>query len=57
MFANNEIGTIEPIAELAQITKEHGALFHTDAVQAVGNIPIDVKELGVDLLSLTILKI
>ncbi len=36
MFANNEIGTIEPIAELAQITKEHGALFHTDAVQAVG---------------------
>lgn len=53
MFANNEIGTIEPIAELAQITKEHGALFHTDAVQAVGNIPIDVKELGVDLLSLS----
>lgn len=53
MFANNEIGTIEPIAELAKITKEHGALFHTDAVQAVGNIPIDVKQLGVDLLSMS----
>lgn len=53
MFANNEIGTIEPIAELAQITKEHGAFFHTDAVQAVGNIPIDVKQLNIDLLSLS----
>lgn len=53
MFANNEIGTIEPIAELAQITKEHGALFHTDAVQAVGNLPIDVKQLDIDLLSLS----
>ncbi|NLG87381.1 MAG: cysteine desulfurase NifS [Firmicutes bacterium] len=53
MFANNEIGTIEPIGQLAQIAKEHGVLFHTDAVQAVGNVPVDVKELGVDLLSLS----
>ena len=51
MMANNEIGTIEPIAELVKITHEHGALFHTDAVQAVGHIPIDVKKLGVDMLS------
>ena len=51
MAANNEIGTIEPIKELAQIAHSHGALFHTDAVQAVGHIPIDVKELGVDMLS------
>lgn len=51
MLANNEIGTIEPIAELAKIAHEHGALFHTDAVQAVGHIPIDVKALGVDMLS------
>ncbi|HHY35830.1 MAG TPA: cysteine desulfurase NifS [Firmicutes bacterium] len=53
MFANNEIGTIEPIAELARIAKSKGVIFHTDAVQAVGNIPIDVKELNVDLLSLS----
>lgn len=53
MYANNEVGTIEPIAELAKITHEAGALFHTDAVQAVGIIKIDVKELGVDLLSLS----
>lgn len=53
MFANNEIGTIEPIAELCRIAKEHGALFHTDAVQAVGHVPIDVKALGVDMLSLS----
>ena len=51
MFANNEIGTIEPVAELAKIAHEHGALFHTDAVQAVGHIPIDVKKLGIDMLS------
>ena len=51
MAANNEIGTIEPIKELAQIAHSHGALFHTDAVQAVGHIPIDVKELGVYMLS------
>ena len=53
MTANNEIGTILPIAEIAAIAHEHGALFHTDAVQAVGHIPVDVGELGVDLLSLS----
>ena len=51
MLANNEIGTIQPIKELAQIAHEHGTLFHTDAVQAVGHIEIDVKDLGVDFLS------
>ncbi len=53
MLANNEIGTIEPIQELAAIAHENGTLFHTDAVQAVGHIPVDVKALGVDLLSLS----
>lgn len=51
MFANNEIGTVEPIAELAEIAHQKGWLFHTDAVQAVGHIPINVKELGIDFLS------
>lgn len=51
MFANNEIGTIEPIADIAQLSHEHGCIFHTDAVQAVGHIPINVQELGVDMLS------
>ena len=51
MTANNEIGTIEPIKELAQIAHAHGALFHTDAVQAIGHISIDVENLGVDMLS------
>lgn len=51
MFANNEIGTIQPIKELAAIAHNHGAVFHTDAVQAVGHIKIDVRELGVDMLS------
>ena len=51
MMANNEIGTVEPIEELASIAHAHGALIHTDAVQAVGHIPIDVNALGVDLLS------
>lgn len=51
MFVNNEIGTIEPIKELAEIAHKHGAVFHTDAVQAVGHIHIDVKELGIDMLS------
>ena len=51
MLANNEIGTIEPIKELAAVAHAHSALFHTDAVQAVGHIPIDVNELGVDMLS------
>src|SRR5262249_56182747 len=53
MHANNEIGTIQPIAELATIAHEHGALMHTDAVQSVGKIPVDVRALGVDLLSLS----
>lgn len=52
MHANGEIGTIEPIKEIAKITKEKGILFHTDAVASAGNIPVDVKELGVDALSL-----
>lgn len=51
MFVNNEIGTVEPIKELAEIAHKHGAVFHTDAVQAVGHIHIDVKELGIDMLS------
>lgn len=53
MMANNEIGTIQPIKELSKISKKHGVIFHTDAVQAVGQIEIDVEELGVDLLSLS----
>jgi len=52
MFANNEIGTIQPIQEIGAIAKERGILFHTDAVQAIGNIPIDVEEMNIDLLSL-----
>ena len=51
MQANNEVGTIEPIAEIGKIAREAGVYFHTDAVQAVGRIPVDVNELGVDLLS------
>ena len=51
MFANNEIGTIEPIAELGQIAHEHGIIFHTDAVQAYTQIPIDVEKMHIDLLS------
>lgn len=51
MFANNEIGTIQPIKELCDVAHEHGALFHTDAVQAVGHLKIDVQELGMDMLS------
>ncbi len=53
MAANNEVGTIQPVKELAAIAHQAGALFHTDAVQAVGHIPVDVKEWGVDLLSLS----
>jgi cysteine desulfurase len=53
MHANNEIGTIQPIAELAAVARAHGALFHTDAVQSAGKIAVNVKALGVDLLSLS----
>jgi cysteine desulfurase len=52
MYANNEIGTINPIKEIAEICHQHGALFHTDAVQAAGYLPVDVTELGADLISL-----
>jgi cysteine desulfurase len=51
MYANNEIGTIQPIREIGEIAAEHGILFHTDAVQAYGQVPIDVKELHIDMLS------
>ena len=57
MIANNEVGTIQPIKEIAAIAKEHGILVHTDAVQALGNIPIDVKDLCVDMLSISAHKI
>ena len=53
MFANNEIGTIEPIREIGEIAKKHNIYFHTDAVQAVGNVKIDVNELNIDLLSMS----
>ena len=57
MFANNEVGTIQPIEEIAQIAKSHDIAFHTDAVQAVGNVPIDVKKMGIDMLSMSAHKI
>lgn len=57
MFANNEIGTIEPIKEACAIAKKHGILFHTDAVQAAGNIPVDVQDLDIDLMSMSSHKI
>ena len=52
MFVNNEIGTIQPIGEIAKVCREKGVLFHTDAVQAVGHLPVDVQALGVDMLSM-----
>ena len=57
MYANNEIGTIEPIEEIGKISKKHGILFHTDAVQAIGKVPIDVNKLNLDLLSISSHKI
>jgi cysteine desulfurase len=57
MTANNEIGTIEPIKEIGKIAKDHGIIFHTDAVQAFGKIPIDVNEMNIDLLSASAHKI
>jgi cysteine desulfurase len=57
MFANNEIGTVQPLAEIGKITRERGVLFHTDAVQGVGKLPLDVEAMNIDLLSLTAHKI
>ena len=57
MFVNNEIGTIQPIKEIGKVAKERGIYFHTDAVQALGNVSIDVKELGVDLMNFSSHKI
>lgn len=53
MFANNEIGTIQPIEQISQIAKKHNITFHTDAVQAVGNVQIDVEKMGIDMLSMS----
>ena len=55
MFANNEIGTMEPIKEIGAIAKKHDILFHTDAVQAFGHVPIDVQEMNIDMLSACLL--
>ena len=53
MYVNNEIGTVQPIKELAEIAHKHGVVFHTDAVQALGNVDCDVKNLDVDLMSMS----
>ena len=57
MAANNEIGTVQPIREIGRMCKKRGVLFHTDAVQAVGKVPVDVEDMGIDLLSLTAHKL
>ncbi|MDD6919863.1 MAG: cysteine desulfurase NifS [Eubacteriales bacterium] len=57
MFVNNEVGSIQPIEEIAKIAKKYGVVFHTDAVQALGNVPIDVKAMDIDLLSMSAHKI
>lgn len=57
MMVNNEIGTVQPIKEIGKIAKAHKIIFHTDAVQALGNIPIDVKDMGIDLMSMSSHKI
>ncbi len=57
MFANNEVGTIHPIEEIGRITRDRGVLFHTDAVQAIGKIPVDVEAMGIDLMSMTAHKL
>ena len=56
MFANNEIGTIQPIAEIGKLAREKGIYFHTDAVQAVGNVKINVNEMNIDLLSFQVIN-
>lgn len=53
MFANNEIGSVQPIAEIGAVCRKHGVLFHTDAVQAVGHLPIDVQKMNIDMLSMS----
>ena len=57
MMVNNEIGTVQPIKEIGKIAKAHKIIFHTDAVQALGNVPIDVKDMGIDLMSMSSHKI
>lgn len=57
MFANNEVGTLQPIGEIAKIAHKKGILFHTDAVQAVGKVPVNVEEMGIDLMSISAHKI